>query len=427
VRLIGGLWIDTEAALAQSREPISGLSPVPSNTLTALPSLARLLPRNQVLPTLVLIAALAACGAGFVTLAPNRLISGAPIALWRVDVAPASGVLAASGILLLVLGFAAPRRFVHFGAATISAAALAAALIAAGLAAATLAAGAPPGFAISLGGGFWVILGCAALALIDALQRAEANAPVQLAAAALAAIGFAVMAKTGLFDALSLAREYATRREVFAAAFVRHIALVVGALLPALLIGAPLGLLALRRKRFEAPLFAALNLLQTVPSIALFGLLIGPLSGLASAVPALGALGIGGVGLAPAIIALVLYALLPIARNTHAGVGSVSPAAIDAARGMGMSPRQVFWQVEAPLALPVLLAGLRIVMVQTIGLAVVAALIGAGGLGSFVFDGLGQYATDLVLLGALPAIAMALGADFLLRLAASALRRRFAP
>src|SRR5580704_1733951 len=128
---------------------------------------------------------------------------------------------------------------------------------------------------------------------------------------------------------------------------------------------------ALRRKGFEAPLFAVLNLLQTVPSIALFGLLIVPLSALARAVPGLVALGVGGVGPAPAIIALTLYALLPVARNTLAGIGGVPAAAIDAARGMGMTRRQVFWQVEVPLALPVLLAGLRIVTVQAIGLAVV--------------------------------------------------------
>jgi osmoprotectant transport system permease protein len=144
-------------------------------------------------------------------------------------------------------------------------------------------------------------------------------------------------------------------------------------------------------------------------------------------VPALRALGIGGVGPAPAIIALTLYALLPIARNTLAGIGGVPGASIDAARGMGMTDRQVFRQVEVPLALPVLLAGLRVVTVQAIGLAVVAALIGAGGLGSFVFEGLGQYATDLVLLGALPAIVLALAVDFLLRLAAATLGRRYAP
>jgi osmoprotectant transport system permease protein len=246
-------------------------------------------------------------------------------------------------------------------------------------------------------------------------------------AAALAAFGFWAMANAGLFDALSLAREYASRRETFAAALLRHVELVVAAIVPALIIGVPLGLLALRRKRFEVPLFAVLNLLQTVPSIALFGLLIAPLSSLAGAFPVLGTLGVGGVGPAPAIIALVLYALLPIARNTLAGIGGVSPSAIDAARGMGMTPRQIFWRVEAPLAAPVLLAGLRIVTVQAIGLAVVAALIGAGGLGTFVFDGLGQYATSLVLLGSLPAIVLALAADFLLRLAANTLRGRVAP
>ena len=98
------------------------------------------------------------------------------------------------------------------------------------------------------------------------------------------------------------------------------------------------------------PIFAMLNLLQTVPSIALFGLLIAPLSALAAAIPVLAALGIGGIGAAPAIIALILYALLPIVRNTTAGIGGIDPAAIDAARGMGMTARQRFWRVEVPLA-----------------------------------------------------------------------------
>jgi osmoprotectant transport system permease protein len=107
---------------------------------------------------------------------------------------------------------------------------------------------------------------------------------------------------------------------------------------------------------------------------------------------------------------------LPIVRNSVAGIAGVDPAVINAARGMGMTRRQLFWRVELPLALPLLLAGLRIVTVQAVGLTVVAALIGAGGLGSFVFEGLGQYAADLVLLGALPAIGLALAADFLLQM-----------
>jgi osmoprotectant transport system permease protein len=381
---------------------------------------------NPVLVSLAVVAVTAAAFTGFVTVAPNRLVSGKPVMLWVAAGAMPTAVLATLGAILLALSFA-PSRRAAYPIAAIAGAALVAVLAAAGNAAATLAAHASANASISLGAGFWLIFACAALALIDALQRAGAGAAVQLLVAVLAVSGFLVMAKTGLFDALSLAREFAGRREVFAAAVIRHIELVIGAIVPALVIGVPLGLLAHRRKNFETPLFAVLNLLQTVPSIALFGLLIGPLSALASGVPALGALGIGGVGPAPAIIALVLYALLPIARNTLAGIGGVSPAALDAARGMGMTRRQVFWQVEVPLAAPVLLAGLRIVLVQTIGLAVVAALIGAGGLGTFVFDGLGQYATNLVLLGALPAILLALGVDFLLRLATSGMGGHLAP
>ena len=195
----------------------------------------------------------------------------------------------------------------------------------------------------------------------------------------------------------------------------------------ALVIGCPLGVAAARSPRLQGPSFAILNILQTIPSIALFGLLIVPLSALVAAVPHLAAFGIGGIGVTPAIIALVLYALLPVVRNTSVGLAGVDTAAIEAGRGMGLTKRQIFWQLELPLALPVLLAGLRIVTVQAIGLAVVAALIGAGGLGTFVFEGLGQYAVDLVLLGALPAIFLALAADFMLQILSIVLRRRFAP
>jgi osmoprotectant transport system permease protein len=182
------------------------------------------------------------------------------------------------------------------------------------------------------------------------------------------------------------------------------------------MIGMPLGLLAARKPKTDAALFGTLNLLQTIPSVALFGLLIVPLSALASAVPVLASWGIGGIGPAPAIVALILYALLPIVRNTHAAVTRVDPAIIDAAQGMGLTPTQIFWRIELPLGMPTVMAGLRITLVQTVGLAAVAALIGAGGLGTFVFQGIGEYATDLVLLGAIPIILLALAADFILNL-----------
>jgi osmoprotectant transport system permease protein len=213
---------------------------------------------------------------------------------------------------------------------------------------------------------------------------------------------------------------------VFADAVGRHMTLVGASVGIAAAIGFPLGVAAARRAALQSPVFAVLNVLQTIPSIALFGLLILPLSALAAAMPRLAQYGVGGIGVAPAIIALVLYALLPVVRNTSVGLTGVDSAAIEAGRGMGMSPGQIFRGIELPLALPVLLAGLRIVTVQAIGLAVVAALIGAGGLGTFVFEGLGQYAVDLVMLGALPAIFLALAADFMLQTLTTLLRRRYA-
>ncbi len=378
---------------------------------------------NLVLPTLLAAGVAAVLTTGFVTSAPNRLLSGRPVGLFAAADPRLGAAIGAIGALLLLTALAPPARTLQRAAALLAGALFLLILAASAQAAASLAAGAPSLTRISLGAGFWILLGMAALALVDALQRAGAGAAERLAVIAVLAVAIAAMAYAGLFDALSLAREYKTRHDLFATAFLRHVVLVTAAVGPAVLIGFPLGVAAVRRPRVQGPLFAALNLLQTIPSIALFGLLLVPLSALASAVPAVAALGIGGIGPAPAIIALILYALLPIVRNSVAGIAGVDQRVIEAARGMGMSRRQVFWRVELPLALPLLLAGLRIVTVQAVGLAVVAALIGAGGLGSFVFEGLGQYAADLVLLGALPAILIALAADFLLQMLSALVSR----
>jgi osmoprotectant transport system permease protein len=377
-----------------------------------------------VLPVLVGAGAVAVLGSGFVTLAPNRLVSGQPVGLFAAADLRLSAAIGVLGLGLLAAALAPPARSLNRAAGVIAGVLLLLVLAAAGSAASALAATAPSLARVSLGAGFWVLFGAAALAVVDALQRAGASGGERAAFAAALAAAFWAMASAGLFDSLSLAREYQTREPVFAAALVRHMVLVAAAVAPAVLIGVPLGVAAARRPALQGPLFAVLNLLQTIPSIALFGLLIVPLSALAAAFPGLAALGIGGIGLAPAIIALILYALLPVVRNTATGIAGVDAAVVDAARGMGMTQPQLFWQVELPLALPLLFAGLRIVTVQAVGLAVVAALIGAGGLGTFVFEGLGQYAVDLVLLGALPAIVLALAADFLLQLLSAAVSRR---
>ena len=180
-----------------------------------------------------------------------------------------------------------------------------------------------------------------------------------------------------------------------------HLLLVVVATAAAAIVAVPIGVALAHRAVLRRPILAVANVVQTIPSLALFGFLI----------PLLGSYGIGRL---PAIIALFLYGLLPIIRNTYTGITGIDPAIREAARGMGMTPRQILAGIELPLALPVILTGIRIVLVQNIGLVTIAALIGAGGLGAFVFQGIGQTAIDLVLLGAIPTVALAFSAAVLL-------------
>ena len=222
---------------------------------------------------------------------------------------------------------------------------------------------------------------------------------------------------------LALWQEYRVRSEAFGTAVLYHLLLVGGAVGASLVLGTAIALAMRRSRRLERAGFTLLNLVQTIPSLALFGLLLAPLAWLAANVGWLHALGVRGIGWAPAFLALLGYSLLPMVRNTFVALSGVEAGVLEAARGMGMSRAQVFWQVRLPLALPVVLEGIRITTVQAIGLAAVAALVGAGGLGTFIFQGLGQAAMDLVLLGALPILAMALAADALL----GALSRRLSP
>lgn len=365
-----------------------------------------LAPRNRVLFVLIMVTLLCCAFAGFVSVAPNRLISGAPLSLWQTGLGDPVAVLA---LVLLVLSFVRTTAASQIAVIVIAVAALVALILDAGNAASLIMASAKPATRVSLGGGFWAAGLCLVMILVDALLRLDASGLIRVGVAVLIVAVIGVMAFLGVFDSLSLTREYAARRGEFAAELARHCELVLVSVAIALVIGAPLGIGVARRPRLSPAVFGTLNLLQTIPSVALFGVLIAPLS----------ALGLGGIGATPAIIALVLYSLLPLVRNTHAGIVGIDGGVIDAARSMGMTPNQILWRVELPLGIPVFLAGLRIVVVQAIGLTVVAALIGAGGLGTFVFQGIGQYATDLVLLGALPTILLALVADFLLaRLAA---------
>ena len=372
---------------------------------------------NRVLLVLLLAAAAAALGLAFVSVAPNRLVSGQGVALQGL-MAHGAGWLGLPALVLAWAAFVPNTRLVCTSSALAASLALAGLLLLAGREAA-LQSGALSSLArVSLGGGFWLLALLAWLAAADALQRAVLAPGWRTLAAGVLAMPSMLLLLAGELDALSLCKEYANRQDVFDAAGLRHLQIVGATLLPALALGVPLGIAAARSDAFARPLFALLNIIQTVPSIALFALLIAPLAGLAAVLPGWG---IQGIGLLPAVIALTLYALLPIVHGMAAGLAQVPAAAIDAARGMGMTARQSFWRVELPLALPVLLSGLRVTTVQAIGLAVVAALIGAGGYGALMFQGLASSALDLVLLGVLPVVALALAADAAFGLLALAL------
>lgn len=182
---------------------------------------------------------------------------------------------------------------------------------------------------------------------------------------------------------------------------LEHLFLVGIAIGVAILVGIPLGILITRKTQLRQIILGIANVLQTIPSLALFGLLI--------PVPI-----IGGIGVVPAIVALTLYSFLPIIRNTYTGIISVDPAIKEAGKGMGMTDRQLLFQVEIPLAMGVILAGVRVATVIAIGIATIAAAIGAGGLGVFIFRGIATVNNQLILAGAVPAAFIALGADFAL-------------
>ena len=189
----------------------------------------------------------------------------------------------------------------------------------------------------------------------------------------------------------------------------QHIALVFISIATAVAIGIPTGILLTRRLSLRGPILGLANVMQTIPSLALFGFLI-PLPF------------IGGIGERTALVALVLYALLPIIRNTATGILGVEPSVREAAVAMGMTDAQVLWQVELPLAMGVIVTGLRVATVISVGVTTIAAAVGAGGLGVYIFRGLRQYDNNLLLAGALSAALLALAADFSLGL----LEQRFA-
>jgi osmoprotectant transport system permease protein len=359
---------------------------------------------------------LAAWGLPLVRVAPNRLLTGEPVFLWEILQTHGSWWVAAL-VLLGILGVAItqPRKPAALAIVVVAmAASLASLWLLAGHHASRASLVDAALTRTALGSGFWALVALAWMAALDAIARLQWAALPRLLLQG--AVFVPLLLSLGAGQDLSIAKEYANHSDVFGPAVLRHLQIVLLAVAPAVVIGVVLAWRMTRMTRLRETLLAALNVIQTIPSIALFGILMAPLAWASTQAPVLARMGISGVGLAPAVFALLLYALLPIVRSALAGLEQVPAATVTAARAMGMTPRQVLWQVELPLALPVLLIGLRTAVVQTTGLAGVTALVGAGGLGSIMFDGLFSAANELVMLGVIPIVLLAVLADSIFKL-----------
>lgn len=381
---------------------------------------------NPVLLLLAGLILLALFNLPFLRIAPNRLVSGEPMYFFAL-LAGATWCLALAFFALLVAAFVRQSRALLVLVLLTSAALPAGLLWLAANQAALNSPGESSIVRVSLGAAFWVAVVLSALIASNALQRLHAT-PLQKTLAALATLAVVwVMFASGLCNQLSIMKEYANRADDFVAVVFRHLQIVGLAMGFTLATGLSLGWAVHAHKKVANAVFPVLNVVQTTPSIALFGLLMAPLAWLAARWPAMGAAGISGVGIAPAVIALSLYGLLPVVRGTLAGLQQVSSAQINAARALGLRPLAVLRYVAAPLALPVVLGGVRTATVAAVGLAAVTALIGAGGLGSVMFEGLFSNAQDVVLLGVLPIIALGVTVDAAFRLLISVAVRQARP
>jgi len=354
--------------------------------------------------------------AGFAVLKENRLSTGLPFYLWRS--AGAGYLILLIALLLLIVGillFRRPAGATYLVLAASGNLIIVLTFVSLAVSARSLLSGAAEFSRVSPGPGAWILLLGGYIVITGAVR--EIRQPVVRNFSAYFFVVVLIgMAASGTFGDLSIAQEYLTKKERFGREFFNHLSIAFTSVGFATLIGIPLGILAYRKKKLEKPVFYVVNTAQTIPSLALFGLLIAPLSFLSNQFPALRAIGIRGIGTAPALFALTFYALLPITRNTYTSLNVVDPAIIQAGKGMGLGKVRLLFSIEIPLATPVLLNGLRLAAVQAVGNTAVAALIGAGGLGFFIFQGLGQAATDLILLGTIPVVLLAIVVDRVMRL-----------
>lgn len=354
---------------------------------------------------------------GWLTFKPNRLAAGTSLNLWESIGRAEAVTVVMLWLVCLVLSLVDGKRSRGMVVGVSANLIVILIFVLVGLASNRLLQGEAAIARVSLGTGFWVTL-AGAYTVISAARRHLDDRRIWRNLVSWSGLAvFAILLSVGWLNKVSVMEEFSGYQQRFVQELLQHIRLFGISVALGTVIGIPLGIWATRNKYAERPVFFTTSIVQTIPSLALFGLLIAPLSALSFAFPVLRDIGIRGVGVTPAIIALAIYSLLPIVRNTYVGISQVDPAAIDAGLGMGMSRWQVFRRVEVPLAAPLVLEGVRTASIQAVGLTTVAALIGAGGLGWFVFRGIGQAAPDLIILGAIPVIILALLVDAIMRTA----------
>lgn len=256
---------------------------------------------------------------------------------------------------------------------------------------------------ISLSSGFWLFL--TAVYLLQLTSQSSGRPAFLTTALLIFVVAF------GLSPHLSLYKEYLNVQDVFTAEFLRHLKLSLSSVAFSVVPGVFLGYRCFKSSRAREWILGFVNLFQIIPTLSLLGLIMIPLALVSSKWPVLSDLGIRGIGFAPAFIVLALYCLLPITSNAYAGFSKIDEAVTDSAVALGMTSRQVLWRVSVPLAFPVILSGIRIAVTQNIGNTILAGLIGGGGMGTLIFLGLSQSASDLVILGTIPVVLLALFAD----------------
>jgi osmoprotectant transport system permease protein len=344
-------------------------------------------------------------GEPLLVVAANRLVPGVPVTGQAVLGSALPAILACAALAAGLL-VASPGR--RAGGAALVLILTAVGLLAWGLGhgAAARMEGQPPAARAGLGAGAWLAALWFAAAIGASVRRVRLTG---LGPGVVCGVVFALVlaGRAGAFDTLSLAVEYAARRETVQTALREHLALAGGGLGLAI----PVVVILSLWRRGQDLVGIVVAGVQVVPAVALLGALVALTGGLLRIAPALRDLGVSALGPAPAMVGIAAYLLLPLWRGIAAALRAPDPDSLDAARALGLTRAQILLRLRLPLGAPQLVGALRVATVQALGLATLGALVGAGGLGRIVFDGMAQFAPDLILLGAVPIVALSLLAE----------------